>query len=438
MRANVVDSKGRDQPDRTDPDPLVSPSSPLTPPEVNQGGTVFWRRNLFVAFFGVCANIIALSLVIPFLPIYVEDLGVTGHAQISQWSGLAYGITYFMAALVSPLWGILADRKGRKLILLRASFGITIVMILLSLVQNVQQLVVLRALAGILGGYAAAATILVATQAPRNRSGWALGLLSSGIMAGNLIGPVAGGALQPILGVRGTFRISAVLIFLAFVLTATLIKEEKRPPTTAESRRAMKIPWSAIPNRPLVYAMLLTAFLLLVANMSIEPILTLFIGQITHDESRIALLAGIVISTTAFGSMLAAPFIGRLGDRIGAQRVVIGSLVAGSLLLIPQAFVTNEWQLVGLRFVMGLTLAGLLPSVTSMLRLSVPDAMAGSVLGVSTSAQFAGQVAGPLVGGFVGGHFGMEWVFLITSGCLMLGAIVNLAVLRRGQPSASA
>lgn len=410
--------------------PLTSHSSPLSPPD--QGGSIYWRRNLFVAFFGVCANIIALSLVIPFLPIYVEDLGVTGHARISQWSGVAYGITYFMAALVSPLWGMLADRRGRKLILIRASFGITIVMILLSLVQNVQQLVLLRAIAGILGGYAAAATILVATQAPRNRAGWALGLLSSGIMAGNLIGPVAGGVLQPILGVRGTFRISAALIFLAFILTAALMKEEDRPPSTAESRRAAKVSWSAIPNRPLVYAMLLTAFLLLVANMSIEPILTLFIGQLVDDPSRIALMAGIVISATALGSMLAAPLIGRLGDRIGAQRVVIASLVAGGLLLIPQAFVTSEWQLVALRFVMGLALAGLLPSVTSVLRLGVPDAMAGSVLGVSTSAQFAGQVAGPLVGGFVGGHFGMEWVFLATSGCLLLGAMVNLSVLRRG------
>lgn len=413
-------------------EPLSARSSPLAAPDEDQGGSIYWKRNLYVAFFGVCANIIALSLVIPFLPIYVEDLGVTGHARISQWSGVAYGITYFMAAIVSPLWGILADRRGRKLILLRASFGITIVMVLLSLVQNVQQLVLLRAIAGILGGYAAAATILVATQAPRNKAGWALGLLSSGIMAGNLIGPVAGGALQPVLGVRGTFRISAALIFLAFILTATLIKEEVRPPSTVESRRAAKVSWSTIPDRPLVLAMILTAFLVLVANMSIEPILTLFIGQLVDDASRIALMAGIVISATALGSMLAAPVIGRLGDRIGAQRVVIGSLVAGALLLIPQAFVTSEWQLVGLRFVMGLALAGLLPSVTSVLRLSVPDAMAGSILGFATSAQFAGQVAGPLVGGFVGGHFGMEWVFLITSACLLLGAIVNLGVLRRG------
>ncbi|MGB3329619.1 MAG: MFS transporter [Thermomicrobiales bacterium] len=432
MRSPVMANRVSARVDTAQDDPPESASG--TPSLADDhGGSAHWQRNLYVAFFGVCANIIALSLVIPFLPIYVEDLGVTGHAQISQWSGIAYGITYFMAALVSPLWGMLADRRGRKLILLRASFGITIVMILLSLVQNVQQLVLMRAIAGVLGGYAAAATILVATQAPRNRSGWALGFLSSGIMAGNLIGPVAGGVLQPILGVRGTFRISAALIFIAFILTATLIKEDYRPPSTVEGRRAAKVSWRTVPNRNLVFAMLLTAFLLLVANMSIEPILTLFIGQLMDDPSRIALMAGFVISATALGSMLAAPSIGRLADRVGAQRVVIGSLVAGGLLLIPQAFVTNQWQLIGLRFVMGLALAGLLPSVTSVLRLSVPDAMAGSVLGFSTSAQFAGQVTGPVVGGFVGGHFGMEWVFFITAGCLLLGAIVNLGVLRRGE-----
>lgn len=419
----------RDGAPQTEPEDASSGSPISASLAGDQGGTPFWRRNLYVALFGVCANIIALSLVIPFLPIYVEDLGITGHAHISQWSGLAYGITYFMAALVSPIWGALADRRGRKLILLRASFGITIVMILLSLVQNVQQLVVMRAVAGVLGGYAAAATILVATQAPRNRSGWALGLLSSGIMAGNLIGPLAGGILQPVIGVRGTFRVSAALIFLAFILTATLIREDRRPAITPESRRATKVSWGTLPNRGLVFAMMLTAFLLLVANMSIEPILTLVIGALVDDASHVALLAGIVISATALGSMLAAPSLGRLGDRIGAQRVVIASLIAGGLLLIPQAFVTNAWQLVGLRFLMGLALAGLLPSVTSIIRLSVPDAIAGSVLGVSTSAQFAGQVAGPLVGGFVGGRFGMEWVFLITSAGLIAGALVNLRVL---------
>ena len=405
----------------TAPEPASTSAAPID----DDGGARYWRRNLFVALFGVFANIFALSLVIPFLPIYVEELGITGHANISQWSGIAYGVTYFAAAIVSPLWGRLADRTGRKLTLVRSSFGITFVMILLALVQNVWQLVAMRFVAGILGGYAAAANILVATQAPRSKSGWALGTLASGIMAGGLVGPLVGGAIQPIIGIRGSFFVASAMIFIAFLLTVTLIKEEKRSPVQRAANAPRESAWAMIPDKTVIWAMLFTAFLLMVANMSIEPILTLYVGQLVDNPDRVSLISGVVLSASALGSVLAASRVGKLGDRIGARTVVMGGLAIGSLLLIPQAFVTNEWQLIGLRFLMGVALAGLLPSITSVIRLNVPNAIVGLMLGYATSAQFAGQVAGPLVGGFVGGHLGMEWVFLGTSVLMMFGALVN-------------
>jgi MFS family permease len=165
-------------------------------------GSAHWQRNLVVCVFGCFTTIVAMTLLLPFLPLYVEQLGVTDHAAIAEWSGAAYGATFFSAALCAPLWGRLADLYGRKLMLIRASLGMAVAMSLIGMAQNVWQLVALRLLAGFLGGYASGSIVLIATQTPKSRSGWALGVLSSGVMAGNLAGPLIGGFLPPLIGIR--------------------------------------------------------------------------------------------------------------------------------------------------------------------------------------------------------------------------------------------
>lgn len=164
-----------------------------------------WRRNLIVCVFGSFTTIVGMTLLLPFLPLYVEQLGVSDHAAIVQWSGVAYGATFLSAALTAPLWGRLADRYGRKLMLIRASLGMAIAMSLIGMAHNVYELVGLRLLAGLLGGYASGSTVLVAAQTPKARSGWAIGVLSAGIMAGSLVGPLIGGVLPNLIGIRATF-----------------------------------------------------------------------------------------------------------------------------------------------------------------------------------------------------------------------------------------
>ncbi|HEY1944666.1 MAG TPA: MFS transporter [Roseiarcus sp.] len=382
-----------------------------------------WRRNLVVCFFGSFSTIVAMTLMLPFLPLYVEQLGVRGHAAIVQWSGVAYGATFLSAGLVAPLWGHLGDRYGRKLMLVRASLGMAITMSLIGLSANIWQLVALRLLAGVAGGYSSGATILIAVQTPRDRSAWALGVLSSGVMAGNLIGPLVGGSLPPLIGVRATFLCAGALIFVAFLATVFLIKEAPRPAGAAKARA--KGGWSQIPSKGAVVAMLATGFLLVFANMSIEPIITVYVGALVDDPRRVTIMAGFVMSAAALGSILSASQLGKLADRIGHSRVIGLGLVVAAALLIPQAYVTSAWQLVGLRFLMGLALGGLLPCVAAVIRHNVPDHFAGMALGYSISSQFAGQVGGPLIGGFIGGHIGMRAVFLATSALLLLGAIGN-------------
>ena len=386
----------------------------------------YWRRNLVVCLLGAFSTILAMTLMLPFLPIYVEQLGVHGHAAIVQWSGVAYGATFMTAGLVAPLWGHLGDRYGRKLMLVRASLGMAITMSLIGFSANVYQLVGLRLLAGIAGGYSSGATILVAVQTPRERSAWALGVLSTGIMAGNLLGPLVGGFLPPLIGIRATFWAAGALIFIAFLATTFLIKEQPREVLASKARP--KGSWSQIPQKKVVVAMLATGLLLMFANMSIEPIITVYVGTLVDDPRRVTSMAGLVMSAAALGSIMSASRLGKLADRIGPSAVIAVALAVAGLLLIPQAFVTASWQLVGLRFLMGLALGGLLPCIAAVVRHNVPDHFVGVVLGYSISAQFAGQVTGPLVGGFIGGHVGMRAVFLGTCALLLLGAAYNWRV----------
>jgi MFS family permease len=406
-----------------------------------------WRRNLAVCVFGSFTTLVAMTLLLPFLPLYVEELGVHDPASIARWSGLAFGATFFSAALLSPLWGRLADKYGRKLMMIRASLGMAIAMSLLGMVHDVWQLVAVRLLAGVLGGFASGSMILVATQTPKARVGWALGTLSSGIMLGNLVGPLIGGVLPQWIGIRWTFLAAAGVIFIAFLATVFLIKEDASQrkakvakggvDASGQAVAQQKEGWAAIPQKGPVIAMLVTGMLLMFANMSIEPIITLFVGELV-SASQVTMVSGFAMSAAALGSVLSASRLGKLADRIGHWRVIIACMSAAAILLIPQAFVQTAWQLVALRFLMGLALGGLLPCVASVIRHRVPTHVAGSMLGYSTSAQYAGQVTGPLAGGMLGGAWGMRSVFIGTAVLMACSAVANVVVSKRYAPSASA
>lgn len=388
-----------------------------------------WRRNLWVCVLGSFSTIVAMTLLLPFLPLYVQQLGVQEPAAIARWSGAAYGATFLSAALTAPLWGKLADRYGRKLMLIRASLGMAVAMSLIGMATAPWQLVALRLLAGLLGGYASGSTILVAAQTPKAQTGWALGVLSSGIMAGNVVGPLLGGVLPPLIGIRHTFWLTGAVIFLAFLATTFLLKEAPRATMKAAAGEGDE-PEASI-NRPVVRLMWLSGMLLIFANMSIEPIITLYIAQFVHGDHAVTVTAGLVMAAAALGSILSAPRLGRVADRIGHARVLIFGLLVCALLLIPQAFISAAWQLVVLRFLMGMALGGLMPCVTALIRHNVPQRQVGKMLGYATSAQYVGQVSGPLFGGFIGGAFGIRPVFLATCVIMALCALLNARVLRK-------
>ena len=389
-----------------------------------------WRRNLYVCLFGSFVNMAGMTILLPFLPNYVRDLGVADEKAVVFWSAAAFSASFIAAGMVSPIWGWLADLYGRKPMLVRASLGMTIAISAMGMAHDVYQLVALRALAGFLGGYTSGCVILVASQTPKSHSAWALGKLSIGSLSGSLIGPLIGGVLPRIVGLRETFLLTGSAIFAAFLLTVFVIREDRnlRPQRKDGRLPALR---DVVPDWRPILLMLASASLLLIANMSVEPIVTLYVAQVARRGDDVVLYAGAAMSAGAFAAMLAAPTIGRFADRSGHWRVVGVSFALAGLTLVPQAFVTAPWQLVGLRFLMGLALAGLMPAITALIRRSAPDAAIGRILGFSQSAQYFGQIAGPFAGAAVAASFGMRAVFIATALAMLLAAVANEAMRRR-------
>ncbi|MBP2655453.1 MAG: tetA 3 [Firmicutes bacterium] len=380
-----------------------------------------WKKNLLVCWFGCFATATGLSQIAPVLPLYIEHLGVLDTAAIEQWSGIAFGVTFILMTLVSPLWGQAADKYGRKSMLLRASLGMAVVITCIGFVQNVYQLVGLRLLQGAVSGFISAAIILVAIQAPKEHSGWALGTLSTGGVSGMLLGPLIGGYLAETFGLRSVFFATGALLFIAFITSFLFVKEEFT--ATADKILSFREVWRLIPAPSVMITMFITTFILQLALLSIEPILTVYISQLSHNTGHVALISGMVFAASGVANLLAAPRLGRLSDKVGPAKVMLASLIAAGVLFIPQAFVTSPWQLMGLRFLLGIAAAGLLPSLNTLVRQNVPDSITGRAFGYNQSAQYLGSFGGSILGGQVAASFGIHWVFFVTGALLLINAV---------------
>ncbi|MFE4709869.1 multidrug efflux MFS transporter [Paenibacillus sp. NPDC056722] len=380
-----------------------------------------WKRNLWVCWFGMFVTGVGMSQIAPVLPLYIKHLGVHNPDAIAQYSGLAFGITFIVSAIFSPIWGKAADKFGRKPMLLRASLGMAIVVGCMGFAHHVYVLIGLRLLQGTITGYSTACTTLIATQTDKEHAGWALGTLSTASIAGSLIGPTIGGFIAENFGLQDSFFITGALMVVAFITTALFVKESFQREDKATL--GMKEVWRAVPEKSLTLTLFVTFFVLTVALYSVEPIITVYITHLSGNGAHIALLAGLTFSASGLANIVAAPRLGKLSDKIGAHKVILVALVAAGLIFIPQAFVTTPWQLMVLRFLLGLAAGGLVPSVNILVKKITPSALTGRVFGFNMSAGYLGTFGGAVLGGQVAAWFGIHYVFFVTSSLLLINAV---------------
>ena len=390
-----------------------------------------WKVNLISVWFGCFFTGLAISQILPFLPLYISQLGVTSHEALSMWSGLTFSVTFLISAIVSPLWGSLADRKGRKLMLLRASLGMAIAILLQAFATNVWQLFLLRGIMGLTSGYIPNAMALVASQVPRERSGWALSTLATAQISGVIGGPLMGGFIADHVGLRPVFFITAILLVVSFLVTLFLIKEGVRPTLKKSERLSGKAVFASLPYPALVISLFFTTLVIQLCNGSISPILALFIKSMAPDSNNIAFLSGLIASVPGVSALISAPRLGKLGDRIGTERILMATLICAVVLFFAMSWVTTPFQLGVLRFLLGFADGAMLPAVQTLLVKYSSDHITGHIFGYNQSFMYLGNVAGPLMGATVSAMAGFRWVFIATAVIVMINICQLALVLRQ-------
>ncbi len=392
-----------------------------------------WQRNLFVLWVGVFLTSASYSMVVPFLPLFLLQIGV--HRGIDIWSGVLFSSTFLASALISPWWGSIADRYGRRPMLLRSGFALFVAYALTALVQTPVQLLVLRTVQGLLSGYVPNAITLVGTSAPQRRVGWALSVMATASATGAIIGPLIGGVVSHLFSTRIAFSSASVLVLCAALLALLFVREENFAP--AERSTVLKDLKVAAGNRPFLGVIAL-AMLVNFSVMTIEPILPLYIVQLGGSLRDASLVAGIVFSLVGIASVFFAPRWGRLADRRGFPLILSVGLLGGgigNLLQIPFHGIVPFGVV---RFAYGAFFCAVFPALNGLVVQTTPKEFRGRAFGLNQSAGQLGTMLGPLVGGIASSAFGIHSVFWLTGGCLLAAAAFAQRGARQWRPRPAA
>lgn len=379
----------------------------------------------------------SLTVIVPLLPLYLPTIGVTRRADILMWTGLLTSVNLFVAAAVSPLWGHLGDRHGRKLMVMRSSAAIALFTLLMIFAVNVWVLFAIRAAMGAFSGFAAAANTLVASRVPRDRLGFALGWLATSQMIGTFFGPLAGGFLFDTFGDhRVVFIWTSVLATIAFLLVWRLVPRDQPQARTAATPDAPAARWTRV-----IVPVLPFFVLLLVAQVSlrsVQPVITVFVTSLAPHARNIATLAGLAFSVAGLADLVGSPFLGKRSDRIGYRRVLVIALAGGAMFTLPQSLAHGYWTFLAERFCVGLFVSSIIPTAQALLARSIPAQNRGLAYGIGASATFLGGGLGPLLGAFTAAAFGLRSVFVGTAILLLVAAAWVMWVLPRARVAEAA
>ena len=390
---------------------------------------VMWRRNLWTLVTAVILCGASYTMIIPFLPLYLLDLGVSP-ANVKIWAGVIFAASFLVAALLAPYWGRRADRSGKRKMIMRAGFSLAIVYFLGAWVRDPVELFMVRILQGFASGFVPASMALVVASAPQDQLGFSMGIMQTGLVVGGIIGPLAGGILAHLFGMRLSFVVAAMGIFAATLAVVALVEE---PPSTPDPQEGslMGDLKTAFENRVLV-KMLSILFVVQIVSMTLQPLMALYIAELQGTLEGVVLTAGIVYSLSGIASAIAAPLWGRAGQSKGFYAVLVIAFAGAGIFTMGQFFASDIYQFGLLQFLMGMFLIGVFPAV-NIIALGATEAnFQGRVFGLTNASNQLGAMVGPLIGGFLSSWIGIRPLFLFTgTTLLLLGACVFFGFIHR-------
>lgn len=394
-----------------------------------------WKRTLYIVFIAQMFTAVGFSSMFPFLPLYIRALGSSMGFSLDLLTGLVFSGQAFAMMLAAPVWGSLADRYGRKLMVERAMFGGSVILLLMAFVRSAEELVLLRTIQGLITGTVAAANALIAAIAPRERLGYAMGLLQVGLMMGVAVGPLVGGMVADLWGYSAAFYLVSILLLISGLLVLFGVHEQFQPNHPPDRRKAGLLEdWQRILAAPGVLIIYVLRFLSQLGRNIIAPVTPLLVQELLSGAGAVNTVTGLVTGIYAASTTLSTAFLGRLSDRWGHRRMLIACMGIMALLYFPQARATAAWQLVVLQALVGLAVGGELPALSALLGRYTRPGEEGAVYGLDNSVGSGGRAVAPLVGSAAAAWFGVRSAFTITALAFVFASALAVVFLPKSDP----
>lgn len=372
-----------------------------------------WQSNLLFSWVAQFFSIMGFGFALPFAPFYLQELGVTGEAQINFWTGLFASVAGVTMAIMAPIWGYLADRIGKKPMTLRASLGGAFVMVGMAFAQSPAMLLVFRLLQGVFTGTVTAYLTLVVTSTPKERMGLAIGVMNSAVFFGNSVSPLLGGLFADLFGYRASFLVAAGLLFMSFLLSLIFVHESVKPETPPAFSLFADLR-ALLSNAGVVALIGMLSIYAFSQNIQ-KPLLPLVVQDLVATARGLATQAGIVNSAGGVASILAGILIGAIADRGRTLKIGVACALTGSVFVFLMAFVAQVWQLILLSFLFAFFSGGLEPILKVLLVRIVPVEKRGAAFGLTASASASGWATGALGGGACAAMLGLHSIFVVSA-----------------------
>jgi len=357
-----------------------------------------WKRTLTIMFIAQLLSAVGFSMIFPFLPNFVESLGSSLGLNLVFMAGAVFSVQGITLMIAAPIWGAVADRFGRKPMVQRALLGGAIIILLMGFAHSAEELLLLRAVQGLITGVVSASNALVASVAPRERTGYAMGALQTALWSGVAFGPILGGILADSFGYRAAFIVTAVLLLFGGALVQFGVHEDFEPASRGRHLRSVTKDWHHILTTPIVRSVLLARFTAWLGRGILVPVLPLFMPLLVLDAGRVGTFTGLIIGVASATGTVSALILSSLGDRIGHRPILMASSLAAALAYAPMGLVTNVWQLLVLNALAGIAIGGVMPSLSALLTRQTTRAEIGSAFGLDSATIAASRAVAPLIG----------------------------------------